>query len=87
MSIWGSKKIIIFISFFLLVLVVIEIWVSHTTVSLGEQMNDIENLRQNLNLENQLLENEIASAAAITRIASQSADIGFTAPKIIQYIR
>ena len=68
-------------------ILILEIWVSHATVSLGQRFREIEDLHANLALENQLLENEIASFSAISRTASIASEAGFIRPKNIQYIR
>lgn len=80
------KKTIILASFFI-VLVVAEIWVSHTLVSFSQELKNIEQLKKNLSFENQFLENEIAGLSSLTRVASQSALHGFAKPKQVQYIR
>lgn len=75
------------VSIFLLILVLIEIWVNNTTVSFGAEFEKIAALEQVLLMENQLLENEIAKHSSLLNISSKSAELGFTAPKSIQYIR
>lgn len=82
-----SKGIIFLASFFISSLIVAEIWVSHTIVSLGEDFKDIENLQKSISSENLLLQNEIAKHSSLINVASKSASLGFSPTKKVQYIR
>lgn len=75
------------LSLFLLVLVLIEIWVSNQTISFGAKFEKISVLERILDMENQLLENEIARSASLLNISSKSAELGFLKPSSVQYIR
>lgn len=81
------KRNITLVGLFLGVLVIVEIWVSHTLVGYGEEFKNMENLKKTLSSENQFLENEIAKYSALSNVASKSAALGFTKPKKVQYIR
>jgi len=81
------KRFSAVLGFGLIVLVVLEIWVSHSLNSFGEKYQNIESLQKTLSLENEVLENEIAKESSISKIASQSASLGFSSPTNIQYIR
>jgi hypothetical protein len=84
------KKFPKFTIIFIVVLVilgVLEIWVSHTLASYGEKFESMEKLKISLNLENKILENEIASFSTLYEIATKSATLGLTKAKDIQYIR
>ena len=81
-------KFYVFLSaFFLLILVLVEIWVNNTFVSYGEKFDKMDSLVNTLNIENQLLENEIAKYSSLRNISSKSAELGFSQPASIQYIR
>lgn len=82
-----SKKYITLIVFSLSALMVLEIWVSNNVVTYGEKFEKLSMLQQSLSLENQILENNIAKQEALSRIASKSAELGFSSPESIQYIR
>lgn len=84
---WWNKKITFLVGFFLIVLVIIEIWASHTVTTMGEKLQNIERVQRDLQIENQILENVIATHSSITNIASQSASLGLNSPKNVQYIR
>ena len=78
---------LVFILFFLVgVLIILEIWVSHTIVTSGGKLSEIQKIQDAKRRENQQLEIEIASVSALSRIASESASIGLTPTKNIQYI-
>ncbi len=82
---YPKKTIIIGIS--LMVLVILEIWVNNTMAEFGKKLNDITSSEQSLRLENQILENQIAKESSLSNIASESAILGFSRPKDVQYIR
>lgn len=75
------------ITLFLLALILVEIWVNNTTVSFGEKFKKIEDLEHALSIDNQILENEIAKNSSLISISSKSAELGFSPPQSIQYIR
>lgn len=82
-----SKKYISLIVFSLFMLMLIEIWVSNNVVTYGEKLEKSLQLTKTLSLENQILENEIAANKSLNKIASKSAELGFSEPESIQYIR
>ncbi len=81
------KKYILFAAFILLSLTIVEIWASNTVVSFGEKYEKLSYLEKNLKIENQILENDIAENSSLRRIASKSAELGFSPQQSIQYIR
>ena len=76
-----------FIILILFMLTIIEIWASNTVVTYGEQFESLSKLTKGLSMENQVLENEIAKSTSLISIASKSAQLGFSKPESIQYIR
>ncbi len=82
-----SKKYIILTALSLFTLTLIEIWVSNTMIAYGEKFEKLSALENNLKMENQVLENEIAKNAALVNIASKSAQLGFSSSQSILYIR
>ena len=82
-----SKKYMVLIITGLFALMLIEIWASNNVVTYGEKLEKLSLLSKTLNLENQILENEIAKKESLTSIASKSAELGFSKPESIQYIR
>lgn len=84
---WKNNQITLALGLSLSILVIIEIWVNHTLATFGDKFSNIENLQKALNLENQLIENDIAIYSSLSRVASSSASLGLTPPSNIQYIR
>ncbi|EKD85268.1 MAG: hypothetical protein ACD_38C00058G0008 [uncultured bacterium] len=82
-----SKKYIALVVISLFVLMVIEIWANNNVAVYGEKLQKLSFLQKTLNLENQILENEIAKQVSLTNVASKSAELGFSKPESIQYIR
>lgn len=82
-----SKKYIGLVAGCLFALMLLEIWVSNNVVTYGEKLQKLSLLEITLNLENQILENEIASVGSLNFVASKSAELGFSEPESIQYIR
>lgn len=81
------KKYIILAVFVLFILTVVEIWASNIVVASGEKLEKLSALEKKLQMENQILENEIATNESITSVASKSAQLGFSKDVSIQYIR
>ncbi|MBU1032069.1 hypothetical protein KKE03_04100 [Patescibacteria group bacterium] len=69
------------------ILMLVEIWVSNNIVTYGDKLKKLSDLTITLNTENQMLENEIAKNKSLQNISSKSAELGFSAPESIQYIR
>ena len=80
-------KRFVLIGILLITLVVVEIWVTNAMVTFGQKLASIENSQRSIQLENRILENEIAKQTALGNIASASATLGFIKPKTIQYVR
>lgn len=78
---------VVLTSMFLLILVLIEIWVNNATVEYGSKFEKIMTFKQVLDTENQVLENEIAKNSSLISISSSSAQLGFSTPQSIEYIR
>ena len=81
------KRLISFVVIFLGVLLVLQIWVSHQVASFGQDFKKIEEVEERLRFKNKLLELEINKRKALQAIASSGAELGFSAPKDVQYIR
>ncbi|OGE36979.1 hypothetical protein A3B45_00100 [Candidatus Daviesbacteria bacterium RIFCSPLOWO2_01_FULL_39_12] len=82
-----SKKYILFSFLFILTLVILEIWIQNNMVLYGGKLEKISKLEESLEMENQLLENQIATQSSLTSLASKSAELGFSKVEKIQYIR
>lgn len=82
-----SKKYIILIIACLFALTIIQIWTNNNVLVYGDKFEKLSAVAKQLNLENQILENEIAKNSSLDHIASKSAELGFLPPESIQYIR
>lgn len=82
-----SKKFALCILFCLFILTLVQIWVSNTIVSYGEKFENLSTLKQTLNMENQILENEIAKNNSLINLSTKSSELGFRKVTSIQYIR
>lgn len=81
------KKYIALVAVTLFVLMLMEIWVNNNAADYGEKFAKLSQLAKTLSLENQVLENQIASNESLRNVASKSAELGFSQPESIQYIR
>ncbi len=82
-----SKRYIALSIVCLFVLMLVEIWANNNVIAYGEKFEKLSTLQKTLNLENQILANEIAKKESLNNIASKSAELGFSEPESIQYIR
>lgn len=82
-----SKKYICLVVVCLIMLMLVKIWASNNVVTYGEKFEKLSTLKKTLNMENQILENEIAKRQSLNNIASKSGELGFSEPQSIQYIR
>ncbi|MDP3758821.1 MAG: hypothetical protein Q8Q86_03810 [Candidatus Daviesbacteria bacterium] len=82
-----SKKYTSLIIACFFVLMLAEIWAGNNVVAYGEKLEKLSSSAKTLNLENQILENEIARQVSLNHVASKSGELGFFQPQSIQYIR
>lgn len=64
-----------------------EIYVSNSVIAYGEKYEQLFSLENNLKMENQIIENEIAKSSSLSVIATKSAELGFSGSQSIKYIR
>ena len=81
------RKYIILTVICLIALIVVEIWASNTAIAYGEKYEELSILEKKLKIQNQILENEIATNSSLKMIATKSAQLGFSNHQSIQYIR
>lgn len=82
-----NRKYIFGIVAILLILVLVEIWLSNSLAIYGKKLEKLADTTRKLGLQNQILQNEIAKGKSLTGIASKSAELGFSYPGSIKYIR
>lgn len=83
----SRKKPFYIVALCLLILIIAQIWVNNTVVGFGDRLESISQLKKALEMENQLLENEIANDSSLVNIATKGAELGFSSFESIQYIR
>jgi len=81
------KKVIGLYGLVFLALIVAQVWANNTLATFGKGFDEIQQKDAALQLENQVLENKIAELSSINKIASESATLGLTTPKSIQYVQ
>lgn len=80
-------RFIIFIALLpVAVLSLLQIWVSHTTANFSGNIERIKLIEKTLTFENKIIENEIAEASSLAKIASESSQLGFLTPKSVEFI-
>lgn len=82
-----GKKYLTLCAGVLFILMLAQIWASNNVVTYGEKLERLSVIAKTLNMENQILENEIAKVESLNAISSKSAELGFSEPESIQYIR
>ncbi len=83
----SRRKLIIFLGVVLCLGVILQIWVMNRMATFGEQLTGIERTRQQLTLENQILENQIAKMSSLQTIKVYAANLGFRPISSITYVR
>lgn len=81
-----NKKILTVLSVTFLVCLVIEVWTVNRLSSYGAKLNQIKSAQINLELQNQVLENEIAQKTALSYIEKAADSLGFANIKNIEYL-
>ncbi len=86
-----SKKVIklllIISGLGVLLLIILQIWANNTLASYGAKLTEIIELENQIKLDNEVMIARIAQLSSLYRIASQAAEVGFTVPKKIEYIK
>lgn len=72
---------------FLLAVLFLEIWSVNRLSTYGEKIQDIKSAKVILELENQVLENQIAQDASLTAIEVKASALGFNSVKTWHYFR
>ncbi|OGE31988.1 hypothetical protein A2631_02625 [Candidatus Daviesbacteria bacterium RIFCSPHIGHO2_01_FULL_44_29] len=70
-----------------LLLVVVEIWALNRLSTFGEQITRFEKTSNDLQLENQILQNRIASLSSLREIQNRSLLLGFRAVHLVDYFK
>lgn len=71
----------------LLVLLFLEIWAVNRLATYGDQIQEIQNAKMSLQLENQVLENQIAENSSLVTVETKAASLGFNQIKSWDYLK
>lgn len=66
---------------------ILEIWLVNRLVSFGQRMHQLMLAQTTLELENQLLENQLASKTSLNYLSLRSEQLGFASSKNVQYLK
>lgn len=82
-----KRKYLPFILVIVISVVVLEIWATNRLATYGEKITELERSRVGLEMENQLLEKEIAEKASLYENEKISKKLGFGEIKNIEYLK
>lgn len=68
-----------------IVVLVLEIWMANRLSTYGSKIEETKGAQSKLELENQILENEVARKSSLLSLEPKAASIGFNAVKNPQY--
>lgn len=69
----------------LAVAMIVQLVASNALAGRGGELGELEKEASHLSYQNQLLRSELAQKSSLSRIASQSAELGLTKPELIIY--
>jgi hypothetical protein len=75
-NLWTRKKLIIFCALLLIPLVILEIWSANRLATYGGKISSLGDIKSNLILENQVLENQIADKSSLLEVNQKARDLG-----------
>lgn len=84
---WFRKKIVIFPLILIILVALLEIWAVNRLSTFGVQISELERNAENLRLENQLLENEIAQKSSLNEQQKDSQKLGYVRVRNIEFIK
>lgn len=82
-----KKKTLYFLLAVFVVFAVVEIWAVNRLSSFGDKISSLETTKEQLMLENQILENDIADNASLNRISGLADQTGLKKMSQIEYIK
>ncbi|MCL5783794.1 MAG: hypothetical protein M1142_00350 [Patescibacteria group bacterium] len=82
-KVWKAFKV--FIAIFLVVLF-IEIFMANRLSTYGDKIQQLKDAQASLELENQVLENQIARQSSLISVETKSSKLGFETVKNFEYI-
>lgn len=80
------RKILLFVTLLIFLFSILEIWVVNRLATFGEQINKLSITKSNLELENQMMQNQIARLSSLHEIEKEAINLGFEKIRNIEYI-
>src|SRR5579871_5410004 len=80
------RKIILLTIIIFLVVALIEIWAVNRLSTYGEKLSAIEQQKQELTLENQTLQDEIATRSSLSEVQKYATAFGFSDKTTVSYL-
>lgn len=84
---YSRRKLVLLMSSILLLGAILEIWTVNRLSSFGDQINKLEEAKQELTLENQILSNEIAKKQSLSQVEGYAKSLGFSSSSNVVYLR
>jgi cell division protein FtsL len=72
-----KDKLLIIISGLIVILSLVQLFISHSLAAAGEKVGLLENRAKQLEFENAILEEEIAKTGSLSRISEEAERLGF----------
>lgn len=70
-----------------LIIFLFEVWMTSRLSTYGNKIQEIKNTQAKLQLENQVLENQIAQSTSLLSLEKKSTELGFDSIKNLEYYR
>jgi cell division protein FtsL len=84
---WFRKKLLALILVVVAVVAVMEIWMVNRLATYGEQLSKLDEIKDSLVTENELLENEIAEKSSLSHLGEAAYEQGYAPIKKIEYVK
>lgn len=81
-----AAKVIKFAVAISIALFILEVWVVNRLSTYGDKIQELKNIQASLKLENQILENTLASKKSLLSIEKRAEQLGFTYAKKLEYL-
>ena len=84
---WFRKKLLMFFSLIIGLVTIMEIWAVNRLATFGSEISKLEAAKASLQMENIILENQIAEKASLKQIEESSKKFGFVKTNKIEYLQ
>src|SRR3990167_2783578 len=82
----SRRKVVVFGSFLVVLVAVLQIWAMNRLAVSGEEIAKIEQAKADLEIENAYLETKVAKNASLTSIRIVAGNLGFSGNKKVEYV-